>query len=214
MLEIDSLECVRGTRTLFSDLSLRIPATTIFRVSGSNGSGKTSLLRIICGLLQPDRGEVRWNGVPIRDLREAYGHDLLYVGHRNGIKDELTPMENLAFWLALNANNRNCGRVAEALASAGLTGFERTPCRFLSQGQKRRVAIARLFLSQSKPLWILDEPLTALDADGIAALSACMLAHAALGNIVCLTTHQEPVIERASVAVHLDLNNEGRPRTC
>lgn len=204
MLEAPDLECTRGDRVLFSALALRVDAGTLLRVAGANGTGKTSLLRLLCGLLLPTGGEVRWRGDPIRSLREEYWRSLVYIGHLNGVKDDLTALENLLASAAIAGLDADAASARAALDAVGLSGFEDSLARFLSQGQRRRVALARLYLSGGVPLWILDEPFTALDARGVASLSALVARHLAGGNPVVLTTHQEVPIEAARTEV-LDL---------
>ncbi|MCG3202521.1 MAG: Cytochrome c biogenesis ATP-binding export protein CcmA [Gammaproteobacteria bacterium] len=210
MLEIDDLECTRGDRVLFDGLHARAEAGTLLRVNGPNGSGKSSLLRIMCGLMQPTHGRVRWRGVRIGDLAEDYARDLLYIGHRNALKDDLTALENLQIGAALTARRITAAQAAEALGRIGLDGFEDVPARHLSQGQCRRIALARLFLGGETPLWILDEPYTALDARGSAVLSERIGGHLHAGNIVVLTTHQEvPLEARQVTAIELGMRARG-----
>jgi heme exporter protein A len=195
MLEALDLECTRGERVLFSGLAVRIEPGTLLRVAGPNGTGKTSLLRLLCGLLQPTHGEIRWRGEGIRSLREEYWRELAYVGHLNGVKDDLTAAENLRASAGIAGLEADEGALRGALDAVGLAGFEDSLTRSLSQGQKRRIALARLFLSGGVPLWILDEPFTALDARGVAALGTLLARHLAGGNIVVFTTHQEVPID-------------------
>jgi heme exporter protein A len=211
MLEAVDLECTRGERVLFSGLALRVEPGTLLRVAGPNGTGKTSLLRMLCGLLQPTQGEIRWRGESIRSLREEYWSALAYVGHLNGVKDDLTAAENLRASAGIAGLDADEGNVRGALDAVGLAGFEDSLARFLSQGQKRRIALARLYLSGSVPLWILDEPFTALDARGVADLSALVARHLAGGNIVVLTTHQEVPVEAARAAPVELGRDAGRP---
>src|SRR5215831_13304253 len=144
MLETIDLECERGDRLLFSGLALRVAPGACLHVAGENGSGKTSLLRILCGLMMPSAGTVCWQGESIRRLREAYWEQLAYVGHLNGVKDDLTAAENVHISAAIAGWPADDAQVAAALAGFGLAGFEDRPARTLSQGQRRRVALARL----------------------------------------------------------------------
>lgn len=191
MLESIDLECVRGERLLFSGLSFRVDAGICLHVAGPNGAGKTSLQRIVCGLLTPSAGEIRYQGENIRRLREEYWQALAYVGHLNGVKDDLSAEENVFFAAGLAGRVAHRDEVRHALDQVGLKGFEAQLARHLSQGQKRRVALARLFLAAQAPVWVLDEPFTALDVRGVAALSALIASHLARGGIVVLTTHQD-----------------------
>jgi heme exporter protein A len=144
-----------------------------------------------------DVGEVRWKGASIRKLREEYWKDLAYIGHLNGVKDDLTVRENLRVSVRVAGRRADEARLAQALDAVGLAGFEDTMARFLSQGQRRRVALARLYVSEEAPLWILDEPFTALDVRGVANLSALIARHSAAGGTIVLTTHQEVPVEAA-----------------
>ena len=191
MLEATDLRCVRGNRVLFSSLKFSLRGGELLRVAGVNGSGKTSLLRILCGLLGPVEGEVRWRGENIRALGEEYFRELLYIGHANAVKDELTPAENLTVACTLAGMNIGKTQVGDALCRLGLAGYEELPVKVLSQGQRRRVALARLALSAALPLWIVDEPFIALDADAVEEVQALIAEHVARGAAVVLTTHQE-----------------------
>jgi len=190
MLEAAELECVRQQRVLFAGLSFALRAGELLRVAGPNGSGKTSLLRILCGLLTPQSGEVRWHGAPIQRLREEYARHIVYLGHAPAVKDELTAEENLAIACRLAGLMAAANSIREALARFGLSGSALV--KKLSQGQRRRAALARLCLSESVPLWLLDEPFTALDTAGVTMLRGLIEDHAARGGAVVYSTHQDP----------------------
>jgi len=190
MLEVVNLACKRGGRRLFSGLSFDLEAGTLLHVRGRNGSGKTTLLRALCGLLTPDEGEIRWNGENTRNLGDDYHADLLYFGHLNGIKGDLTGIENLRVSSVLDGDDVDDERLWSALEQMGVEGFEDLPTKLLSQGQKKRVALARLLISAA-PLWILDEPFTALDLDAVDQLQMLVANQIANDGIVILTTHQE-----------------------
>ena len=205
MLEARELEATRGDVTLFRGLGFRLMPGALLRVTGANGSGKTSLLRALCGLLLPTAGEVHWKGENIRALREDYWEHLLYIGHADALKDDLTPEENLAFACGIAGLTVPHERVHAALARFGLAGRERLPVRALSQGQRRRAVLARLAVGEAQPLWVLDEPFAALDAAGIDLVQSLAGEHLARGGIVVLTTHQDARIKAPSVTdINLD----------
>lgn len=187
MLVADCLECLRGDRRLFSQLGFSLAPGELLHVAGDNGSGKTSLLRILAGLLPAESGSVSWRGAVVgsAEFRAA----LCYLGHQNAIKEDLTPLENLLSSVHVAAEAMREDAALAALAAAGLAGREDLPCRYLSQGQKRRVALARL-VEEKRPLWILDEPFVALDAFAIDWLTGLIDAHLAAGGVAVLTTHQ------------------------
>ncbi|EMB7755971.1 TPA: cytochrome c biogenesis heme-transporting ATPase CcmA [Serratia marcescens] len=189
MLEAKSLSCVRDERILFSELSFSVQPGDIIQVEGPNGAGKTSLLRILAGLARPDGGEVCWRGRSTLRDRAGYQQDLLFIGHQPGIKAVLTPFENLQFYQAVRGTTDHPA-IWRALEQVGLVGYEDLPVAQLSAGQQRRVALARLWLSAA-PLWILDEPLTAIDKQGVAELISLFEQHALRGGMVLLTTHQD-----------------------
>jgi heme exporter protein A len=198
MLEAAGLECERGGRALFRGLSFALHRGELLRVAGANGSGKTSLLRILCGLLTPTAGEVRWNGSPVQSLKEEYSKQLLYLGHAPAVKDDLTAAENLSISCSLAGIAVGEEAIGGALARFGLPVNE-IPVRRLSQGQRRRAALARLCLSGSAALWLLDEPFSALDAEGVSLLNTFIKDHMARGGAVVLTTHQDPGIAATRV---------------
>ncbi len=190
MLEVKNLTAIRDERMLFESLSFEIHAGELVQIEGRNGTGKTTLLRIIAGLGECECGEILWQRSKIQSDRESYHQDLLFLGHQTGIKRELTALENLRFYLAVHQQTVDEHAIFQALAKVGLAGREDVPVAQLSAGQQRRVALARLWLSK-KPLWILDEPLTAIDKQGVSVLEALFLSHAQQGGIVILTTHQD-----------------------
>ena len=172
---------------LFEHLELRLAGGDMVQISGPNGSGKTSLLRLLAGLMQPTVGQVRLNGKPLHEQRTELARNLLWIGHAAGIKDVLTAEENLS-WLSALHHPATRESIWQALAAVGLKGFEDVPCHTLSAGQQRRVALARLYLD-GPPLWILDEPFTALDKQGVAQLEEHLARHCEQGGMVVLTTH-------------------------
>ena len=203
-LELDRLSCVRGSRTLFNDLSMSVSSGQLLRVRGANGAGKTSLLRMLCGLLLPTDGRVLWRGQPLATQREKLGRDLVYIGHAAALKDELSPIENLLDACALGGHTPTATEALAALQAAGLRGHERTPVRRLSQGQRRRSALARLALRHSASLWVLDEPFNALDTAANAWLASLIEAHLQDAGIVVLTSHQDmPITARSQLDLAL-----------
>jgi heme exporter protein A len=189
-LELRDLQCVRGSRVLFSDISATVRAGQMLRVLGENGSGKTSLLRIVCGLSRPDRGEVLWQGHAIAQLRDEFNLQLVYLGHAPALKDDLSALENLQASGGLAGLACSEHEAAIALAQAGLRGRERLPARVLSQGQRKRAGIARLALSTASALWVLDEPFNALDEAACTWLQGLISAQLGRGGVVVLTSHQ------------------------
>lgn len=186
-LETQSLACERDWRLLFEHLDLQLLPGQMLQISGPNGSGKTSLLRLLCGLMQPTAGEILLQGQPLHTQRHALARNLLWIGHAAGIKGLLTAEENL-LWLSALHVTQDREAIWQALAAVGLRGFEDVPCHTLSAGQQRRVALARLYLP-APPLWILDEPFTALDKHGVAQLERHLASHCEQGGLVILTTH-------------------------
>jgi len=203
MLQAIDLECVRGERCLFRGLELELGAGQCLHIAGDNGVGKTSLLRILAGLLSPTRGKVRWRGLDITRTREEYGSELVFVGHLNGIKDDLTVLENVHFEAAVRGIDVSTDAARQALVRLGLEDFDDVLVRHLSQGQKRRVALARLCSAAPAALWILDEPFNALDSRAVETVYQLLEDHLASGGMVVLTAHQK--IELPSSAQRLDL---------
>lgn len=192
------LGCVRGDRRLFRGLNFSLPPGTFAQLTGPNGSGKTSLLRILCGLLTPAEGEVLWKNSNIRSLGEEYFTIATYLGHRHGIKDELTCVENLRISNALNGVEISEERARSVLTTMGLSGRESLPARLLSEGQRRRVALARLIVCNTT-LWLLDEVLTSLDKAAVALVRSLIEEHLVNGGIAIVATHQELELKSASV---------------
>lgn len=188
-ITLQQLACERDQRELFDGVSLRLEPGEVLQVAGPNGSGKTSLLRILAGLLPPAAGDIGYGDQSIFKLagRERWRRDRLFIGHAPAVKGALSAKENLA-WLCALSQPASAEAIWQALDKVGLRGFEDVLCQHLSAGQQRRVALARLYL-EAHPVWILDEPFTAIDRSGVAALEAHLLAHAANGGTVILTTH-------------------------
>ena len=193
-LSANDLSAVRGERLLFKQLNFSLKNGTVLYLQGANGTGKTTLLRMLCGLSKPYSGVINWCGNNINDLAEEFHQHVVYIGHLPGIKEDLTALENLQFSLALTGELFNLAQANEVLNMLGLARGLHLPTRMLSQGQKRRVALARLWL-QDLPLWILDEPFTALDVDATKFLKQKIERFANAGGIVVLTTHQEMLID-------------------
>ena len=194
VLNANGLQCVRGDRLVFDGVGFDLTNGGLLQVSGPNGSGKTSLLRIVCGLLQPAAGKTEWNGIGIRSLGEEYSQHIAYVGHLNAVKDELKVGENLRIGAQLAGVPATEDTLRATLREFGFGGLEHLPCKFLSQGQKRRLALARLGLSGTRAVWVLDEPFAALDCAGIEVVRLVIESHLERGGLVLLTTHQEVAI--------------------
>lgn len=193
MLEGKDLACVRGERTLFSHLSFTLNEGELLLVQGANGSGKTSLLRMVCGLLAPEFGEILWRGEKIGAVRESYHAEMAYFGHAPAVKEDLSAFENLDFACRLAGIQVDQDEVKGALGHLGLGHCLNLPTKSLSQGQRRRVALARLLLARAK-LWILDEPLTALDQAALKLVQSLIGEHLRQGGMALMTTHQPVMI--------------------
>ena len=203
MLQGINLACIRGERELFGDINFSLEAGNLMIVHGPNGSGKTSLLRILCGLSIPAAGEILWCGTAIQSLHREYSSILTYIAHLSGIKDELTVMENLCISSALAGSEISVNQANEALKYIGLSEKGKLAVKFLSQGQRRRVALARLLVCKTA-LWILDEPLVALDVIAVKLIQELLEQHLQQGGMIVMTTHQEIEIKTMPV-IHLQL---------
>lgn len=186
LLQVESLSCIRDDRELFCELSFQLGTGQVLLLEGKNGSGKTSLLRILCGFREADAGHIRWRGNPISDRQ--YHADMAYIGHLDGIKKELTVLENLN--LALAFGQRGQYTLPEALARVQLAGYQQVLAQALSAGQKRRMSLARLLVTNNH-LWILDEPFTSLDKQGIQLTETLMTEHCSRGGLIVLTSHHD-----------------------
>jgi heme exporter protein A len=184
------LACRRGERQVFSGLDFRIGSGEALVLRGPNGSGKSSLLRVMAGLIRPVVGQMNWNDVPVTDDREAHAGRLHFVGHLDAIKPALTVSENLRFWASLRGAPAGGSSILDALGDVGLAALVDAPARYLSAGQRRRLALARLVTTPA-PLWLLDEPSTGLDDRSLAAFEAILARHRAAGGMVALATHTE-----------------------
>ncbi|EGQ8042199.1 TPA: cytochrome c biogenesis heme-transporting ATPase CcmA [Vibrio alginolyticus] len=190
MLEVSNLTAIRDERVLFENLQFEIKPGELVQIEGRNGTGKTTLLRIVTGLGDREEGVIKWKGEEVEKSRDVFHQDLLFLGHQTGVKRELTALENLRFYQSIQNNRSSDEEIFIALAQVGLAGREDVPVAQLSAGQQRRVALARLWLSK-QILWILDEPLTAIDKQGVKVLESLFASHADNGGIVVLTTHQD-----------------------
>lgn len=190
MLEVSNLTAIRDERVLFENLQFEIKPGELVQIEGRNGTGKTTLLRIVTGLGDREEGIIKWKGEEVEKSRDVFHQDLLFLGHQTGVKRELTALENLRFYQSIQNNRSSDEEIFTALTQVGLAGREDVPVAQLSAGQQRRVALARLWLSK-QILWILDEPLTAIDKQGVKVLESLFASHADNGGIVVLTTHQD-----------------------
>ena len=201
MLELSGVACARGGLPLLSDIHLRVEPGQCWHLIGPNGSGKTTLLRLMAGLTQVDSGDIRWNGVPIRSPHSDYKRQSLYLGHANALQEAATVAENLAYQAALHLQSLTRTVIEDLLIHHRLQDSIDKPVKHLSQGQKRRAAMVRLDCSPAR-LWLLDEPLVALDQAAVTRLGQTLDAHLAKGGMVVLTSHQSlplqsPILERS-----------------
>lgn len=187
-LSAAGLTCDRGERRVFAQVAFEVAAGGVLAVVGPNGTGKSSLLRLLAGLLPAAGGQIAWNGQPVADDVEAHRSRLHYIGHQDALKPTLTPAEMLGFHAALRGQRLAGAAIATALEAFGLARFANLPARFLSQGQRRRAALARLVATPA-PLWLLDEPTLGLDADSLARLAAVLARHRSAGGLAVIATH-------------------------
>ena len=186
MFEGRDLSCLRGERLVFGGVDFALSAGEALLVTGANGSGKSSLLRVMAGLLRPVTGSLHWRGRPVGEDREAFAGEVRYVGHLDAIKPVLTVAENLAFWARLGGHGPE--RTMRGLEALGLDHLAALPARVLSAGQRRRLGLARLIAAPA-PLWLLDEPTVALDTASVAAVEAAIAEHRAAGGIAVVSTN-------------------------
>lgn len=189
-LAVEGLACIRGERQLFRDLTFRLAAGEALLLHGPNGSGKSSLLRLLAGFLPPAAGHVLWDAAPVTEDADAHRARLHYLGHQDAVKSQLSAEDNLMFWAQLyGLPFAEAGQaVTTALSAAGLQRQRRQPGRYLSAGQKRRLALARLLLKPAR-LWLLDEPTNALDTAAVVWLGELLSNHRANGGLVILASH-------------------------
>lgn len=192
-LTFSKLGCIKGGRQLFRNIDCTLTSGQWLYVTGANGVGKTSLLRMVCGLASIESGNVLWNGTPIHQQSDSFRQDLCYLGHLNALQESMTVDENLAFTAALSGRVVNGAQTQEVLTRFGLRGRSRQLVRHLSQGQKRRVALSRLALSTAR-LWVLDEPYVAMDEAGVQMLADLIASHLDQGGLAVLTSHQRVAI--------------------
>jgi heme exporter protein A len=190
-LSLENIALERGERRIAGGIHARVAGGGVLLVQGPNGSGKSTLLRVLAGLLPAAEGAVRWNGADVAGEGEAHRARLCYLGHQDALKAGLTALENLQFWVRFGARS---GDTEAALGAFGLAGLADRPARLLSAGQKRRLALARLALSDA-PLWLLDEPVTALDAEARAMFGALLRRHLAAGGLAVIATHEKLAVE-------------------
>jgi len=189
LLSVENLAFERDDSCLFSAVNFSVDAGDILQIEGANGSGKTTLLRLLTGSLQPSAGNIAYLGQTLSQCRYNYLSDMLYIGHQPAVKLNLSAEENLRWMVATSAQSNDLS-ITDALTQVGLAGYSDIPCYALSAGQHRRVALARLLISEAR-LWYLDEPFTSIDKQGVAFLQSCLQQHVARGGVVILSTHQD-----------------------
>jgi len=198
LLEASDVAIFRGDHCLFSQLNLSLGSGQVLQVSGDNGSGKTTLLRGLCMFVPLEEGSVKWRGVSLPEKRDRYCSELTYLGHHEGLKGDLSVIENLRASASLS--DSNVSTIAESIERVGLANQAELPCRSLSAGQRRRVSLARLLIAAT-PLWILDEPLTSLDLHGKELVESLLVEHVANGGLVVYTTHQPLTLDGCDVQI-------------
>jgi heme exporter protein A len=204
-LRLQNLACMRGGKTLFTDLSVVLEPGHLLRITGSNGAGKSSLLRMLCGLLTPSMGSIQWGASSIDADRDSFHTQLIYLGHTPALKGDLSAEENIIAAGSLSGDVITSSMARAALVSSGLGHLASKLARTFSQGQKQRVALARLQLAQDKPLWLLDEPFNALDQDANEALQALIQGHLSRGGMVALSSHQQVALDQIDRVVRVNL---------
>jgi heme exporter protein A len=204
-LQLQNLACMRGGKTLFTDLSVALEPGHLLRITGSNGAGKSSLLRMLCGLLTPSMGSIQWGSNSINADRDFFHTQLIYLGHTPALKGDLSAEENIIAAASLSGDEITSSMARAALVSSGLGHLASKLARTFSQGQKQRVALARLQLAQDKPLWLLDEPFNALDQDANEALQALIQGHLHRGGMVALSSHQVVALDQIDRVIRVSL---------
>ena len=202
MLSVSHLSCTRGDKRLFSDVSFTLAPGQWLHLEGDNGVGKTSLLRLVCGLSALEQGQIQWQNLSVAHNPEEFRANLAYLGHQLALKEDLTPLENLQADAAVAGRTVSVFEAMAALAQLGLRGREHLPVRVLSQGQKRRTALSRLALNHAK-LWVLDEPFVALDGAAQNALSNVINQHLNQQGMVLLTSHQAVSLQGQGLSYRL-----------
>jgi heme exporter protein A len=204
-LQLQNLACMRGGKTLFTDLSVVLEPGHLLRITGSNGAGKSSLLRMLCGLLTPSMGSIQWGASAIDTDRDFFHTQLIYLGHTPALKGDLSAEENIIAAGSLSGDVITSSMARAALVNSGLGHLASRLARTYSQGQKQRVALARLQLAQDRPLWLLDEPFNALDHDANEALQALIQGHLSRGGMVALSSHQQVALDQIDRVVRVSL---------
>lgn len=204
-LHLQNLACARGGKSLFTDLTILLEPGQLLRITGSNGAGKSSLLRILCGLLMPFTGAIHWRGESIDADRDFFHTQLIYLGHTPALKGDLSAVENIMAAGNLSGDAISSSMARDALIACGLGHLANKLARTFSQGQKQRVALARLQLAQHKPLWLLDEPFNALDQAANEALQALIQGYLVRGGIVALSSHQAVALDQIDQVVRVNL---------